>query len=179
VRRPALPRGPALLTAAAVGLLVVGLVIDLGFTRPRVDAVHHLLARRAELTAELAGLTAREWVAERMLLHMKGEACGDSVPSQDGGLAFLARRIEESGLRRLEIVAIISGREGNLDISRFSVRATGSFAAGLEFVRRLESDRRLVVLESIRMMPVAESEALEMGFDLLMVDLAAAAEVAS
>jgi Tfp pilus assembly protein PilO len=103
----------------------------------------------------------------------------DSLSGADNDLADLARKIDAAGLRRLEIVARESERQGNLRVAHYTVRVTGSYQQNLEFVRVLEADPRLVMLDSFRLEPIAGSSALEAAYDLRLVDPVPVGEVAT
>jgi hypothetical protein len=165
-----LPKGIRSCFVPAVLLLLVGLVLDFGFTRPRVTEVRALCARRAALSAQLSELSAREWAADRICVRLGCTNAEDSLAASGSDLAELARKIDAAGLRRLEIVARESGREGNVLIAHFTVRVTGSYQQNLEFVRSLEADPRLMVLESFRLEPIVGSSALDAAYDLRLID---------
>jgi hypothetical protein len=154
-----------------VGLLIVGVVLDLGFTRPRVEQVNMLCARRAALEERVSELSAQAWAADRINVHLGRDATADSLAAGDNDLAELARRIDVAGLRRLEIGVRGTEQQGHLTRARYTVRVTGAYQQILEFVRALEADRRLVVFESFHLRPIDGSRDVEGAFDLLLIDL--------
>lgn len=156
--------GPALL------LLLTGLALDFGVTRPQVAEVQALCARRAAASAQLSELAARDWAAGRIHVRLGGDRSADSLTACGNDLEELARKIDAAGLRRLEIVARETTREGNLLVARYTVRATGDFRQNLEFIRLLETDARLTILDSFRIEPVAGSYGLDAAYDLRLID---------
>jgi hypothetical protein len=154
----------------ALRLLLAGLALDFGLTRPRVAEVQALCARRAAASEQLSQLAARDWAAGRIHVRLGGERSADSLTASGNDLEELARKIDAAGLRRLEIVARETTREGNLLVARYSVRVAGDFRQNLEFVRLLETDARLTLLDSFRIEPVAGSYGLDAAYDLRLID---------
>ena len=163
------PRRTVVLMMVAAGLLLTGLVIDVGFTRPRAAEVRSLTARRMTLSSQMTVLAAEGSAARRLQDRLGPEARAEMPSAPGSELGWLAHEIEVAGLRRLEIVSREAGVQERFLVARYSLRASGSYRRVLELVQRLEADRRLVVIESLRLAPVGEWGELEAGLDLALV----------
>jgi hypothetical protein len=182
IRLPRLRRFPLkfrLCFGPAILLLLTGMAVEIGFTRPRVVEVQRLCARRTALSEQLSKLAAQEWASDRICLRLGCGHAEDSEATPANDLAELARKIDQAGLRRLEIVARESERDGSLLITRYTVRVTGDYRQNLEFVRLLEADARLVVIDAFRLEPAPGVGLLDAAYDLHLVDPIPTEEAAS
>lgn len=168
------PRRTVVWMGVAASLILTGLAIDVGFTRPRAEEARSLAARRAELSSELTSLAAQGLTARRVRARMGEGASAEASSAPGSDLAWIAQQIEASGLRRHEIVMRDAVVQGGYLITRYSLRVTGGYHGVLDLVRRLETDRRLVIAESLRLQPAPTHDALEAGLDLALVTPTAA-----
>ncbi len=78
--------------------------------------------------------------------------------------------IDESGLTRLGLNTTDQKRTETLTMTKFSVRASGSFAQMYDFVQRLESSSRLASIDNFLLDSPLTGENLEGRFNLTIYD---------
>lgn len=132
-------------------LLILGLVADIGFTRPKLKEVRQLAARHSELQKRLVELERQERRGDELAAYLGGDNLEDALSNLAGEdpLAYLNELIEAAGLRRQELGTEETAEFGKLRGTQFYLRLTGSFSRILDFVQRLEQSPRLASVDAL------------------------------
>jgi hypothetical protein len=132
-------------------LLILGLLVDIGFTRPKLRAVRSLADQQVQLQRRLAQLERREGRVDELAAYLGGDNLNDALSTLDVGdpLAYLSQLIEAARLRRQELGTEETTELGKLRRTQFYLRVTGSFSRILELVRQLEQSPRLASVDAM------------------------------
>ena len=165
----------SLLFGVAILLLAVGLIVDLGFTQPRVQEVRRLDSERQELLDRLTARSVRDREAEQLArsigaADLEGalEVHGDSDP-----VTFLAAALEENNLTTIELSTHATHNTGQFRRTRFTLRVGGRYNRILDFVRTIERSPRLVTVDALSIVEAEDSSLLESRIDVTVFEFSA------
>jgi hypothetical protein len=132
-------------------LLILGLLVDIGFTRPKLRAVRSLEVQKAQLQRRLVQLERQEQRVDELAAYLGGDDLNEALSNLDVGdpLAYLSQLIETARLRRQELGTEETTEQGKLRRTQFYLRVIGSFSRILELVRQLEQSPRLAVVDAM------------------------------
>ena len=151
--------------AILLAVVFVAILALLEFTvfRPQHK---RLVAAEAELKNVqdlLAGVARRNLTDQELFLYAGTGADGSQFSklyAGEGGLVYLTRLIEASGLSRLEFKAEASQMDKTFRVEKFFVALKGSYPRILGFMKSLEGGARLARIEQIRIEKESESSEL-------------------
>jgi hypothetical protein len=148
----------------ALALLAVGLLVDLAFTGARADEVRRLGAQREALRVQVAGQEGRAQRGRELAQRLGGDDLADALAAQQATdpVAFLGRAMREAGLHSLELGTEAGSQGAQVRRTRYYIRAGGDYDGLLRFVRRIESDPRVLTIDSF----TAERVVGETGLDI-------------
>jgi hypothetical protein len=148
----------------ALVLLALGLLVDFGFAGARADEVRRLIAQRETLRAQVAGQEGRAQRAHELALRLDGDDLAAALAAQQAvdPVSYLGSAIRQAGLHSLELGTEASNQSAQVMRTRYYVRASGSYGGLLRFVRSLESDPRVLTIDSF----TAERIVGETGLDI-------------
>jgi Tfp pilus assembly protein PilO len=156
------------LAGLAGGLFLLGLAVDLGFTRKQQESARRGSEARVGLrtrwrTQEQAGTEAQ------LLSHRLGE--NDLATSLEDlrlvePIELVAGHLAASNLEREELGTEGSTVGGALRRTRLYLRASGSYAQVFLFLRRLEKGPSLITVDDLRLGSVSETSRLELRLRL-------------
>ena len=161
--------GKPWLIFSAAGLLTAGLIVDLAFTRPKIQELHSLMRQQNEIRAELGQMMKTRSDNDDLLRFLEEQVFATEAPSTDPA-AFLGEKVEESKLTRLELRATDNSETSTMRRTQFFLRLLGKFGPTIEFVRSLEQGSRLIIVDAIRIEPQVGSSSLETRLNLSIYD---------
>ncbi len=163
-------RLPVVLATAGL-LLVVGLVIEMAFARPRLQEIQRLTGECASLQSQIQDQLRFESASRQLAVHFDlpglSELTGRSQPD---AVAYLGQALDRAGLQRLDMTTNGGEDFGKLRRNDFLIRACGDYAEIQTFVRDLESGRRLVSIDALAIKSMLESSDLEGRFNISIYD---------
>ena len=163
-------RLPVVLAAAGL-LLVVGLVIEMAFARPRLQEIERLTGECARLQAQIQDQLRLESESRRLAVHFDMSGLDELTNrSPSDAVAYLGQALDRSGLQRLDMTTNGGEDFGRLRRSDFLIRARGNYAEIQTFVRELERGRRLVSIDALAIKTMLESRDLEGRFNISIYD---------
>ncbi len=158
------------LPTAAV-LLLVALVIDMGFTRPRLGEVRRLKDRRDQLLGQVAKLGGHDERSQGFAKLLKVQSLTELLEEPAGDpLAYIGSVLEESRLTRLDLATMGSSQSHGIRRTRFALRTTGSYGRTLEFMRKLETGSRVATIDAFWIEALWEPRTLESRINLTICD---------
>jgi len=165
------PRVNLFLALAAV-LLGLGVVIDLGFTQPRIREIEQLQGRRSELLGQFAQqvATEREGADLAEILAIEDLSGAALTGSTVDPLTYVGGLIEVAGLRRLALTHEERRKTVRLTRTRLMLRVEGSYRQILSFVRALEQGARLIIVDTFSIEPAADSQRMEARMSISVFD---------
>ena len=171
-------RAALLLLGIATLLMIVGLAVELGMTRPRLEEIRRLEARQRTLAQQAAGEAARRQEIRDMAATLHVEDLSELRGLADlDPVVFVGRTIQQAQLVRRELSAHEIQEDASLKRSRFYVRVEGSYARMLNFVRILEQSARPVTIEALDIKVPLGGSSLEARFEITVHDPIQAQEV--
>ncbi|MBK6898958.1 MAG: hypothetical protein IPH09_06705 [bacterium] len=163
-------RLPVVLAAAGL-LLVVGLVIEMAFARPRLQEIQRLTAECARLQSQIQDQQRLDSESRQLAVHFDVAGLAELTDrTQPDAVAYLGQALDRSGLQRLDMTTNGGEDFGRLRRSDFLIRARGNYAEIQTFVRDLESGRRLVSIDALAIKTMLESRDLEGRFNISIYD---------
>jgi len=163
-------RVPAVLGAAGL-LLVVGLVIEMAFARPRLQEIRRLTDECASIQTRIQDQQRLEGQSRQLAVHFELPGLSELTSrTQPDAVAFLGQALDRSGLQRLDMTTNGGEDFGRLRRSDFLIRARGNYAEIQSFVRDLESGHRLVSIDALSIKTMLESSDLEGRFNISIYD---------
>ena len=158
----------------AAALLGLGLVVDLGFTRPRLEEIRSLEAARARLHLRRDQRGAREREAKELARLLGADDLASAVSAGQGEdpVDFLGHALERWQLERVQLTTRSSTSAGPLRQTGYTLKVEGSYGGILNFVRSVEMGPRVVTVDAISMVPGTGSAALEAELDLTLYEAA-------
>lgn len=165
----------SMLLGVAIILLAVGLVVDLGFTQPRVQEVRRLDSERRGLLDRLTARSVRDREAEQLArsigaTDLKGAI---EVHRNSDPVTFLATALDDNKLTTIELGTTSSHNTGQLTRTRFSLRVRGRYNRILDFVRTIERSPRLVTVDALSIVEAEDSNLLEGRIDASVYEFSA------
>jgi hypothetical protein len=157
----------------AVLLLVMGILVNLGFTRRQEEQVKHWAAERSRLREKLAILDTQDDQGLEFG-HALGAQDLDAALAAQGGtdaVAFIGRALDRARLNRLELSTTSTSTENRIRRTKFFLRATGSYGRVIEFLHSLEQGPRLVTVESLVLQEGNDPGSLEARVELTIYEL--------
>lgn len=163
-------RLPVVLAAAGL-LLVVGLVIEMAFARPRLQEIQRLTGECARLQSQIQEQQRLDSESRQLAVHFDVAGLAELTDrSQPDAVAYLGQALDRSGLQRLDMTTNGGEDFGRLRRSDFLIRARGNYAEIQTFVRELERGRRLVSVDALAIKTMLESRDLEGRFNISIYD---------
>jgi hypothetical protein len=156
----------------AVVLLVLGIVVDLGFTQKRSQDVRRLARERAQLQEKLSNLESRDLGSQKLAAYFGVERLTELLDRDQRAdpVTYVSDLLNESGLTRLELGTMATSEVGRLQRTEFYVRASGRYKRVLDFTRKLEQRPRLARVDALVLEQMVESSHLEARFNLSIYD---------
>ena len=147
---------------SAMALLVLGLGVHTLLNQPRMEEIAGLRERHGNLLGQATQL-ARVERENRDLERAYGGEGGASLLAGAAvdPLAFISRAVDVARLTRIELGTEASGVTGDLQVTRFTLRVSGSYPHIVDFVRTLELGPRTVAVQALMIQPMADSGELE------------------
>jgi hypothetical protein len=165
-RQLSLPKlGPGL----ALGLLVLGLAVDLGFVRHQRTEVVRCALERDKLRLETQVLGSQEERRQRLAQALGGLDLIDGLQSLGNldPVEYLNGAVSRSGLVRLEMATQASTQTDRLRRTRLFLRVSGRFGQILGFTRQIEQGTTPVTVDNLSIQENAEAPgALEARFEI-------------
>jgi hypothetical protein len=163
-----IPSRPAVsdrtMTLIAAVILIPALAVDLGWVRGRDREVRRL-ASECRTLRERALRMGADIPSARELASIeawKGTGAAADSAADMNPIRWIGAAIEDSGLERCDLATRDEpSTVGRLAKESFSLRARGSYAHILDFVRRIESGRPLAVIEDLTIEPDDETQLLD------------------
>jgi hypothetical protein len=151
VNKPLRRNSTGLILVLPLALLILGLLVDIGFTRPKLRAVRSLADQKAQLQKRLVQLERQGQTVDELAAYLGGDDLNEALSNLDVGdpLAYLSQLIEAARLRRQELGTEETSELGKLRRTQFYLRVTGSFSRVLELVRQLEQSPRLASIDAM------------------------------
>jgi hypothetical protein len=149
--------------ALAILLLALGLVTDLGFTRPRLQEVRRLMAERTRVLETLARVSQTEREALDLAHRLGAGDLSEALAAQrrEDPLTYLGQEVERAHLVRRELGSQASETVGSLRRNRYHLGVRGSYFQILGFLRTIEQGSWLVTVDALSMEQMPESADLE------------------
>jgi len=168
------PRGARSLFLVPALLLAVGLIVDFGFTRPRLLEVDRLQAQRLRVVDRAETRAAHEREGRELARCLGSDDLPTALALQKGDdpVNFLGAQVDQASLQRLQLSSRSTAVNNGLRQSDYSLRVQGSYAGITKLVRSLELGPRVVAINAISITPVNGSLALEAQLDLSVYDVA-------
>ena len=140
-------------------LLALGLILDFGFTRPRLTEVQRLEEQRARLFRQDASRAANERDGRELARCLGAADLPSALALQTGEdpVNFLGSEVERAGLSRVQLASRAAATTGGLRQSDFVLRVQGSYAGIQSLIRSLESGPRVVAVNALSIMPASPS----------------------
>ena len=175
-RRGALPatqRSAGTMLAIGIGVLVSGLAIDLGFTRPQVVQLRALETAQARVQARAAERAGHDREGRAIARALGAEDLASALAAQRGEdpIDYLGQKLVQSRLRRLQLTARTGGGSGPVRQSAYSLRVAGTYEEILAFVRFMELGTRVAAIQSISIAPGQNPAELEAWIDVSLCNL--------
>lgn len=161
----------AVVLAIAGLLMVAGLIVEMGFARPRMREISRLIEERSQLLAQIRAQQSQDGLSDEMAdqLGLDDLARLGAAPEADPA-TYLGKLLDQSRLVRLSLTTA-GGKEFNgIRRSDFNLRAQGGYAAMQAFVRDLESGPRLASVEAFDIRTQTDTSALEGRFNISIYD---------
>jgi len=161
-----------LLSTVAAIVLLLGMAVDLGVTRPKIRNYHRLNEEIATLGAKEVSVLQSERESQSLLRFLREQGLGDSLEAGKSGTptTYLGELIETSGLTRLELRTTETMESKNLSRNKFVLRVSGKFKQTLDFLRSLEGGARLASIEELKIGPSSDRKKLETRLVLSIYD---------
>jgi len=152
----------------ALALLVLGLLVDVGFTSARRNELRRLTERRDTLRAQLAGLESRDQRIHEIARRLGGEDLASALSAQQAvdPVNFLGRTLSDTGLHGLELGTEGSSQSGQVRRTRYFVRAEGSYGALQRFVQHVERGPRVLAVDGFTVEKVIDANSLDIRINL-------------
>lgn len=159
---------PTWIVLLAAGLVLVGVALDFGFTRPQLRTVGQLRQQRADLLGRSTQVSSRDAEQKRLAAYLGVSDLKNALVEHRGEdpIRVLGDAMERSGLRRLELGTQAGGETDRLRRSRLFLRALGSYPDITRFVASLERDDRLITVDALTIQHASESSDLELRMNL-------------
>jgi hypothetical protein len=163
---------PLVLGILAGALLLAGLVVDLGVTQPRARELRALNHRRAELFEVVRQEAGRARESQMLMRWMVADSLENrsSPDFPDGPISYVDGLLAQGDLTRLELSALKETTRNGLQRTQLQVRVIGGYAQILDFMRRIEQGRRLVVIDAFSVEATENSRTLEARFSVSIYD---------
>lgn len=166
---------PSAVLLMAIGLLIVGWLIEAALITPRLKELDRLTQQRGQILQRQAvsfQQERQEARCARLLGAETLEAARAAYPRGDP-LSLIAEAIARSRLERVEIITRDSRPAGPLQSTDLVVRVRGPFARILGLVQDLERGPALARISSIVINPHPESQELDAVVGMSIYTLAA------
>jgi Tfp pilus assembly protein PilO len=161
--------GPAL----AVGLLFLGLIVDLGFTGPQIRNLTRSTAERDQLRQQMMTAGRQKERGQTLARALGGQELDEALRAQAAmdPIDYLGRLLAQAGLRRTELGTQKSVDSERLRRTSFFLRACGRYGQIVAFLRDLEESPRLVLIDDFTLQPAPDdARLLEARIELSMVE---------
>jgi hypothetical protein len=161
----------AVILAIAGLLLVVGLIVEMGFARPRLREISRLIDERSQLLSQIRAQQMQDGLSDEMAEHLGVGDLSELASAPDADPAtYLGMLLDHSRLVRLSMTTDGGKEFSGIRRSDFSLRAQGGYAAMQAFVRDLESGPRLASVEAFDIRTQTDSSQLEGRFNISIYD---------
>jgi len=161
----------AVFLAATGLLLVIGLVIEMGFARPRLRELSSLIEERSRLLAQIRTQQQMEGQSDELAEHLGLSDLSELSTAPDADPAtYLGLLLDHSRLVRLSLTTSGDKQFSGVKRSDFSLRAQGGYDDMQTFVRNLESGPRLASVEAFDIRTQVGTRELEGRFNISIYD---------
>jgi hypothetical protein len=146
--------GPAL----ALGFLVLGLLVDLGFTRIQMRECVRLTTERDLLRQQSIALGRQEERGRTLARALGGDDLSAALGTQTESdpLDYLGRAIARAGLNRMELGTQGTVQSEHVRRIKFFLRASGKYSQILSLIQDLEHGSRVVTIDDFTVLQGAE-----------------------
>jgi len=165
-------RGILAAFAFALMLLVFGVLVDFGYTKPRLDEMRRLEAERNSLLTRINELADRNSESNALARSLSRDKLEDIFDEVDGlePVAYVGQILSATPLTRLEMTTTGTVGAGRLHRTEISLRVLGRYSHMVDFVRSLETGRRLVTVDAMIIEQVMGTRDLEGRLNLSIYD---------
>ncbi len=149
--KPSISSQLRLAAALSGGLLALGLLIDLGFTRRQLNEVTRLAGERDRLRAEVQAIEREAREQHDIARYLGGEILSEALAAQVeiDPVSYLGVVVKRAGLGRSDLSTEATTDIEGLRRIRCSLRVHGTYAQLVRCVTELERGTRLVTIESL------------------------------
>jgi hypothetical protein len=155
---------------AAIGLAVLFVailgVIEFTVYRPQQERLKAAELELRSVQDQLSGVARRNLSDQELFLYAGTDAGGGQfrrLYSSEGGLVYLTRAIEASGLERQDFKTETNWTDGPFRVERYFLVLRGSYGRILNFMKALEGGTRLVKIDQVRMEQVVGTSQIVVG----------------